>query len=188
MPFQGGLIAPALLEPARGQSETRIPTTGSIAITGGDAVTLDVGSPAVVSMSNYQFVHDNGGFSDAICWWDFNSSGEFEWREGNSGGFTTVPNEWYVGHPIAFGADYELGLKSSTVVAGTGVTPTYFTGNPMNVGDWRTFNATALHSVSKTSLFGLGTYIVDTVYQIRLIAEPGNILDEFTITATCIRS
>jgi len=143
----------------------------------------------LVVMSEYFLEHDNGGFSDAVCTWDFKNDGEFSWREGASGGFTIVPDEWFVGHPdLTISGDYELGLKSSVVVAGTGEGPLYFQGSPMSVGDWRTFNSTAIHRVRKTSLFGFGTYIVDTVYQIRLIAEPGNILEEFTIRATCIRS
>ena len=148
--------------------------------------------PIVVAMSDYQFSHDNGGFSDAVCWWDFNWIGEFMFREGNSGGFTTVADEWYVGHPISLflGQTYELGLKSSTVVAGSGAQILYNTGNLLlNPGDWTTgFESTNLHSVRKTSLTGLGTVVVDTVYQIRLVAEPSIILEEFTIRATCIRS
>ncbi len=200
MPLPSGQIAPAQLvsDAARQpffQTEWPVPRRSDVEIA--KPLSLQKSAPLGtlldppdVAMSNYQFEHDNGGFSDAIVWWDFNFVGEFEWREGNSGGFTTVPGEWHVDHPIAtsLGDDYELGLKSSTIVSGTGVVPLYFQGSPMSPGDWRQFNSTALHSVRKTSLFGLGTYVVDTVYQIRLIAGPGPVLVEFTIRATCIRS
>jgi len=139
MPFQGGLIAPALLEPARvaGASTSRSPATASIAISG-NSILPSISSGGDSFYSSPFILYDQTisytGSTSTVQRVEF-YNGTSSLRQIDDGGtndveITTSPIQFHADNPAGIPAGVYVRLKE--IVSGD----FDFFGNPLGVGTW----------------------------------------------------
>jgi len=168
MPFQGGLIAPALLEPARvaGSSTSRSPTTVSIAISGGNSgdmtVTIAAGGPAP-SLSSVTFWNTRAadpGFGTTATL-QFRSNGTLYYTNGSGSPIEKVGSWWSGGLSVGIGASYDV--RCASISSGPA-----WQAQAAAVGSWITMDNNRDWTVNRqTDVSGSGTTETVGVFEIQ---------------------